>query len=91
MKELIMKIMLRLMPRKMRIRMMMKRPLLHLVLTDKDEYSCEEAYEVLDAYADMSAKGEDVKKLMPLVKLHLDLCANCREEFQILLKVITSA
>ena len=89
MKEVLMKLMFRLMPKTARIRMMMKRPLHHLVLTEKEEYSCDDAYEVLDAYAELSAKGDNVSILMPLVKLHLDICDNCREEFQVLLKVIS--
>ena len=67
---------------------MMKQPLRHLALTQKQEYSCDDAYDVLDVYAEMSARGEDTSALMPLVKLHLEICDNCREEFQALLKAI---
>ena len=33
-------------------------------------------------------RGEDAGHLMPLVQQHLDLCAECREEYEALLRVL---
>ena len=58
--------------------------------TEEHEYSCDEAYAILDLYAEVVAKGEDPAPLMPLVERHLDLCDTCREEFEALLFAINS-
>ena len=71
------------------LRVMMKKPAHTLVSmldkTDDHEYSCDDAYEVLDIYADLVSRGEDPSQVMPLVKRHLELCDNCREEFEAIL------
>ena len=52
------------------------------------EIACEEAYRLLDEYADMMLRGEDPGALLPQVKHHLDLCMDCREEFEMLLSAL---
>lgn len=65
--------------------------LMHAVkLTETREYDCEQVYELLDQYAEMADRGEDVSQIMPMVKRHLDLCQDCREEFEALLRVLQS-
>jgi hypothetical protein len=59
--------------------------------TQENELTCGEVFDLLDQYAEMAAKAEDVTKLMPLVKQHLEMCADCREEFEALLKVLQSS
>lgn len=59
--------------------------------TEEHECSCDDAYALLDLYAEMVAKGEDPSPLMPLVERHLDMCDTCREEFQALLIAIKSS
>jgi hypothetical protein len=59
--------------------------------TQEVELTCGEVFDLLNQYAEMAANGEDVTKLMPLVKQHLEMCADCREEFEALLKVLQSA
>ena len=58
--------------------------------TRVDEYACDDAFEVLGIYTELEAKGGDTGKLMPLVKHHLSMCTNCREEFEALLKILKS-
>ena len=74
------------------LRIMMKKPAQNLLMmlekTEEIEYSCDDAYELLDRYADIVAAGEDPSELMPLVKRHLELCDNCREEFETLLHAL---
>ena len=56
--------------------------------TEEVEYSCDEVYQLLDQYTEAVERGEDAEQLMPLVKHHLDLCPDCREEFEALLSVL---
>lgn len=59
--------------------------------TRDDEYSCDQVHELLDQFAEAIARGEDVAKLMPLVQRHLDMCPDCREEFEALMRVLQAA
>jgi hypothetical protein len=52
------------------------------------EIACEEAYRLLDEYADMLLRGEDPGILLPQVKHHLEICMDCREEFEMLLAAL---
>jgi hypothetical protein len=56
--------------------------------TAESEIACEEAYRLLDEYADMLLRGEDPGALLPHVKHHLELCMDCREEFEMLLTAL---
>ena len=66
----------------------MKRVFQMLAMTEDVEYSCDDAYDLLDVYAEMKELGEDTAKLLPLVEFHIKMCGNCREEFEVLLKTI---
>jgi hypothetical protein len=55
-------------------------------VTEEVEIACEEAYRLLDEYADMLLRGEDPGVLLPQVKHHLEMCMDCREEFDVLLR-----
>ena len=59
-----------------------------LQVTQTQEASCDEVYELVDQYTELVTKGEDAAKLMPLIKHHLDMCADCREEFDALLRIL---
>lgn len=56
--------------------------------TADSEIACEEAYRLMDEYADMMLRGQDPGALLPQVKHHLDLCMDCREEFEMLLSAL---
>jgi len=65
------------------------RKLLNAIEQTQDvEYSCDEVYQLLDQYTEAVERGEDAAQIMPLVKHHLDLCPDCREEFEALLSVL---
>jgi hypothetical protein len=55
--------------------------------TDEVEISCDDAFELLDWYVELEARGEDVAHLLPLVKRHLDKCRDCHEEYEALARV----
>jgi hypothetical protein len=59
--------------------------------TQEVELTCGETFDLLDQYAEMVVNGEDVAQLMPLVKQHLDMCPDCREEFEALLQVLQNS
>ena len=56
--------------------------------TEENEVSCEHAYRLLDQFAEAIIHGEDTAKMMPEVQKHLELCTDCREELDMLLKII---
>lgn len=59
--------------------------------TEPVEMSCDEVFALLDQFAELAARGEDVAKLMPLVKQHLEMCADCREEYQVLATILDNS
>jgi hypothetical protein len=59
--------------------------------TQDIELACGEVFDLLDQYAEKAAHGEDAAQLMPLVRQHLGMCPDCREEFEALLKVLQSS
>jgi len=67
---------------------MMAKMLQSLAMTEEREISCDEVYAVLDQFAEAVVRGEDVLVLMPLVRQHLDMCPDCREEYETLLRML---
>jgi hypothetical protein len=59
--------------------------------TQEIEYSCNDTFRLLDEFTEAVVQGKDVARLMPLVQQHLDLCPDCREEFEALLRVVRAA
>ena len=63
--------------------------MIHMVDSTADiEIACEDAYRLLDEYADMLLRGEDPSGLLPQVKHHLNMCMDCREELDVLLAAL---
>jgi hypothetical protein len=56
--------------------------------THEEEISCDEVEQILDQFAELVQRGEDVKEVMPLVKNHVDMCPECREEYEALLRTL---
>jgi hypothetical protein len=56
--------------------------------TQEIEIDCSQVYRLLDQYTELVLRGEDPGELMPLVKQHLDLCMDCHEEYEVLLKML---
>lgn len=69
----------------------MRKLLVMVENTDDVEIGCDEVFDVLDQYVELEAHGEDVTKLLPLVRKHLDRCLDCREEYEALVKVLNAA
>ncbi len=56
--------------------------------TREIEIGCDECFERLDSFAEMELSGLAASAAMPLVGDHLDKCADCRSEFEALLRAL---
>jgi len=61
-----------------------------LINTREDELSCDECFELLDRFAEMVLNGKPAAETLPLVQHHLNLCMDCQEEFDALMKALRS-
>ena len=69
---------------------LLKKFLEKVSLTRQEEIDCQDVFELIDIYAEMTAMGQDAGDVLPLVKHHLDMCAECLEEYQALLRILES-
>jgi hypothetical protein len=56
--------------------------------TRPDEVGCDECFDRLDRFVEMTLAGKNAAEAMPLVQDHLARCRDCREEFEALLEVL---
>ena len=59
-----------------------------LVMTDENELPCDEVHLLVDQFAEMKLRGDDVAALMPMVMHHLDMCRDCLEEYDALIAAL---
>jgi hypothetical protein len=57
-------------------------------MTHDKELTCGHCYDELDEFIEMKLRGLNAEEAKPLVKEHLDRCAACREEYEILLEAL---
>ena len=55
------------------------------------ELDCEDVFAVLDVYAEAIAQGQEAPDLLPLVRHHLEICRDCLEEYEALMRVLEKA
>jgi len=66
--------------------------LLRMIENTKEvELSCDDVYHLLDQYSEAVIQDKNAKELMPLVEHHIDMCPDCREEFEALLRVLQAS
>ena len=53
--------------------------------TREVEIGCDECFEQVDRFVEMKLSGLNTAHAMPLVQEHLEICGECREEFEALL------
>ena len=58
--------------------------------THEVEIGCDECFERLDSFAETELSGVEASAAMPLVRDHLDKCADCRSKFEALLTALRS-
>ncbi len=68
-----------------------KKLLRHIGMTIEVEYSCDEAYPLLDQFSEMFARSKDAALHMPLVLRHLEMCSDCYEEHNALFRILETA
>jgi len=66
----------------------LKRMVRDIVTTRPDEMGCDECFEQLDSFVEMTLAGKNAAQAMPLVQDHLERCDECREEFEALLTAL---
>ena len=59
-----------------------------LEATQPVELSCDEVLALMDACAEAVLRGEDHTQAVPLFEKHIEMCADCREEFEALLRIL---
>jgi hypothetical protein len=57
----------------------------------EEEVPCDEIYHKLDQYVEREVSKKDAAQLMPLIREHLDICSECCEEYEALLKVLNES
>lgn len=53
-----------------------------------DEIGCDQCFEHLDCFVEMTLAGKEADEAMLLVQDHLGRCTDCREEFEALLEAL---
>lgn len=66
----------------------LKRLIGSVLATEDKEITCDECFQHVDRFAELTLAGEDAGKVLPLVKAHLDRCPDCRAEFEALLDAL---
>ena len=56
-----------------------------------EELTCDEIFSKLDEYVEREVGEKDAAHLMPLIREHLDICPECCEEYEALLKVVNES
>jgi hypothetical protein len=65
------------------------RALLHLVSQTRDqELTCDECLDQLGSFAELTLRGRTAQEGYELVRQHLQLCGECCEEFNLLLRAL---
>ncbi len=66
----------------------LKRIVRSIVTVHPDEIGCDDCFQQMDEFVDLTLSGKDAATALPLVYDHLQRCANCREEFEALLSAV---
>ena len=59
-----------------------------IVTARAEEIACDECFEQLDCFVEMTLAGTDAAQAVSLVQDHLERCHDCCEEFEALLTVL---
>ena len=52
------------------------------------ELPCDQVHDLVAQFAEMDLRGEDTARLLPLVHQHLEMCTDCRDEFEALIRIL---
>ena len=59
--------------------------------TREVELPCDQVHDLVAQFAEMDLRGEDTAHLLPLVHQHLELCTDCRDEFEALIRILIAS
>ena len=68
----------------------LRRLLEQIVRTQSEELDCGQLYQLLDEYVEHATLAKEAAPLIPLVEGHLDLCPDCCEEYEMLLRILNA-
>ncbi len=66
----------------------LKKIIRSIVATRDDEIGCADCFRELDRFVELVLDGKNADEALPLVRHHLDLCGDCREEYEVLIEAI---
>jgi hypothetical protein len=66
----------------------LKRLVRGIMTAHPDELGCDECFEQIDRFVEMTLDGKSADEALPLVQDHLERCSECREEFEALLDAL---
>ncbi len=55
-----------------------------------DEIDCDECFDQIDLFSELSLAGKSADEALPLVRQHLETCPDCKEEFEVLLQALNA-
>ena len=58
-------------------------------LTKPDELTCDECLKQLAEFAERALAGKSITESLQAIEHHLAICAECQEEYQVLLAALT--
>jgi hypothetical protein len=59
--------------------------------TREVELTCDEVLALMDQFAEMTLRGENAAQFLPLVQQHLEMCGDCQEELDALLRILRAS
>lgn len=62
-----------------------------LAATQAEEISCDDVFKLLDEFAESVFAGRTATGLMTMIEQHLQVCPDCRQEYETLLAMIKTA
>jgi len=62
-----------------------------LAATKDKELSCDDVYAMLEQFTEAILRGAPVTGLMASIEQHLEVCPDCRDEYEALLKMMQPA
>lgn len=76
--------------RKSRTDSSMARLLAMLRMTEEKEVSCNQVFALLDQFAEAVHNNPEARSLWPQIQKHIEMCPDCREEFESLLSMLAA-
>lgn len=70
---------------------LMGRMLHMLALTRENELSCDDVYALMEEFVEAVLAGKPLSELMASIEQHLQVCPDCRQEYETLVAMMQTA